>query len=54
MDRDLNAAKNLAKLADSSADSLNACGEGSAGLGHEAQVKLLSVKQEPNTLDASA
>src|SRR5262249_4130739 len=29
--RDLNAAKNLEKLADSSADSRNACGEGSAG-----------------------
>jgi putative transposase len=54
IDRDLNAAKNLAKLADSSADSQNACGEGGAGLGHEAQVKLLSAKQEPNTLDASA
>jgi putative transposase len=54
IDRDLNAAKNLEKLADSSTDSLNACGEDSAGLGREAQVKLLSGKQEPNTLDASA
>jgi putative transposase len=54
IDRDLNAAKNLEKLAASSVDSLNACGEGSAGLGREAQVKLLSGKQEPNTLNASA
>jgi putative transposase len=54
IDRDLNAAKNLEKLADSSADSLNACGEGSSGLGHVAQVKLPSGKQEPDTLDASA
>jgi putative transposase len=54
MHRDLNAAKNLEKLADSSADSLNACGEGSAGLGREAQVKLPSLKQEPNTFYASA
>jgi putative transposase len=54
IDRDLNAAKTLEKLAASSVDSLNACGEGSAGLGREAQVKLLSGKQEPNTLNASA
>ena len=31
LDRDLNAAKNLAKLADSSSDSQNACGEASSG-----------------------
>jgi putative transposase len=49
IDRDLNAALNLAKLADSSADSLNACGEGSAGGSLWAGVKLPSVKQEPNT-----
>jgi putative transposase len=54
MDRDLNAAKNLEKLADSSADSVNASGEGSAGGGRQAVVELPSVKQEPNTLDASA
>jgi putative transposase len=54
MDRDLNAAKNLAKLAESSADSVNACGEGSAGGGRQAIVELPSLKQEPNTLDASA
>src|SRR5262245_47492865 len=50
LDRDLNAAKNLEKLADSSADSRNAGGEGSAGGGLWADVKLPSVKQEPNTL----
>jgi putative transposase len=54
MDRDLNAAKNLEKLADSSADSQNACGEGSAGLGRQAPVKLPLVKQEPNTFYVSA
>jgi putative transposase len=51
IDRDLNAAINLAnfaKLAGSSPDNANACGEGSTGLGHEAQVKRPSVKQEPN------
>jgi putative transposase len=53
MDRDLNAAKNLEQLAGSSSDSQNACGEGSAGLGRPAQVKLPSVKQEPNTCSAS-
>jgi transposase len=54
MDRDLNAAINLAQLAGSSPDSLNACGEGSAGLGRPAQVKLPSLKQEPNAFSASA
>jgi hypothetical protein len=49
MDRDLNAAKNLEKLAESSPDSRNACGEGSADAGLWAGVKLPSVKQEPNT-----
>jgi putative transposase len=49
MDRDLNAAKNLEKLAGSSPDSLNACGGGSAGLGRQAPVKLPSMKQEPDT-----
>jgi putative transposase len=53
MDRDLNAAINLAKLADSSSESQNACGEGSAGLGHVALVKLPLVKQEPDTLSPS-
>jgi putative transposase len=54
MDRDLNAATNLEQLADSSPDRVNACGEGSAGLGRAAQVKLPSVKQEPNPFSASA
>jgi putative transposase len=61
LDRDLNAAINLAKLAGSSSESLNACGEGSAGQGREALVKLPSQagtwsrrKQEPNTSCASA
>jgi len=49
LDRDLNAAINLMKLADSSPDSQNACGDASAGLSCERQVKLASVKQEPNT-----
>ena len=50
LDRDLNAALNLAKLADSSPDNANACGEGSAGAGLTADVKLPLVKQEPNTV----
>jgi putative transposase len=54
MDRDLNAVKNLEQLAESSPDSLNACGEGSAGGSLRADVELSSVKQEPNTLGASA
>jgi putative transposase len=56
LDRDLNAAINLAKLAGSSSESLNACGEESAGQGREALVQLpsqagaeLQRKQEPNT-----
>jgi putative transposase len=54
LDRDLNAAINLAKLAGSSSESRNACGEGSAGLGREAPVELPSVKQEPDSFSASA
>ena len=54
LDRDLNAAINLAKLADSSPESQNACGEGSAGQRRETWVKLSSVKQEPDAFDASA
>lgn len=46
LDRDLNAAVNLAKLADSSPDSLNACGGASAGRSCEAAVKLAPAKQE--------
>ena len=57
LDRDLNAALNLsklAKLAGSSSERQNACGEESAGLGLLAQVKLSPLKQEPNAFDASA
>jgi putative transposase len=54
LDRDLNAAINLAKLADSSTDSQNACGEGGAGASLWAGVKLPSMKQEPDTFHASA
>jgi len=54
LDRDLNAAINLAKLAGSSSESRNACGEESAGQGLAALVKLSSLKQEPNTDYASA
>jgi putative transposase len=54
LDRDLNAARNLAQLAGSSSDSQNACGVASAGLSRPAQVQLPAVKQEPNTPCASA
>jgi putative transposase len=50
LDRDLNAAINLAKLAGSSPDSPNACGEESAGQRLAALVKLSPLKQEPNAL----
>jgi putative transposase len=48
LDRDLNAAINLSKLAGSSSESENACGGESAGYGHVAAVELSSLKQEPN------
>jgi len=48
-ERDLNAAKNREQLADRSADRRNAGGEGSAGGGLWADVKLPSVTQEPDT-----
>jgi putative transposase len=57
LDRDLNAAINLAKLAKlagSSSERQNACGEESAGQRLAALVKLSPLKQEPNTFDASA
>ena len=57
VDRDLNAALNLAnaaKLAGSSSERHNACGEESAGWGLVAQVHLSPLKQEPNTFAASA
>jgi serine/threonine protein phosphatase PrpC len=50
----LHATTNREQLAESSPDSLNACGEGSAGAGLRVDVQLPSVKQEPDTLDASA
>ena len=43
-----------AKLAGSSSESQNACGEDGAGQGHAALVKLSSLKQEPDAFDASA
>jgi transposase len=46
LDRDLNAAINLAKLAGSLSDSLNACGAESAGSSRKAGVKL-SAKRGP-------
>ena len=46
LDRDLNAAINLAKLAGSLSDSLNACGADSAGSSRKAGVKL-SAKRGP-------
>lgn len=61
LDRDLNAAINLSKLADSSPESRNACGGDSAGWGRQAPVKLppqggtrARKKQEPNAGYASA
>jgi putative transposase len=54
LDRDLNAAINLAKLAGSSPDSQNACGEDGSGQRPAALVKLSPLKQEPNTFYASA
>jgi Putative transposase DNA-binding domain len=54
IDRDLNAATNLEQLAGSSPDRIHACGEGSAGLSRTAQVKLPSLKQEPNSFSAEA
>jgi putative transposase len=54
LDRDLNTAINLSKLAGSSSERQNACGEESAGWGLTAQVQLSPLKQEPNTFDASA
>jgi putative transposase len=54
LDRDLNAAINLAKLADSSPESLNACGGASAGALRKKRVKLTPAKQEPDADYASA
>ncbi len=54
LDRDLNAAINLAKLAGSSPESQNACGEDGAGQGLAALVKLSPMKQEPDAFSVSA
>jgi putative transposase len=48
LDRDLNGAMNLAKLAGSLSDSLNACGVASSDTKHKPRVKLAALKQEPN------
>jgi putative transposase len=49
LDRDLNAAINLEKLAGSLSDSQNACGVASSGTRRKPRVKLAAKKQEPNT-----
>jgi transposase len=49
MDRDLNAAINLEKLAGSSPDSQNACGAAGSGAKRKPRVQLAAVKQELNT-----
>jgi putative transposase len=49
LDRDLNAAINLSKLAGSSSDSQNACGVAGAGARSGPRVQLAAAKQEPNT-----
>jgi putative transposase len=49
LDRDLNAAINLSKLAGSSPDSLNACGAAGSGAKRKPRVQLAAMKQEPNT-----
>jgi putative transposase len=54
LDRDLNAAINLSKLAGRSSEKQNACGEESAGQRLAALVNLSPLKQEPNAFDASA
>jgi putative transposase len=54
LDRDLNAAINLSKLAGSSAERQNACGGESAGLGLATLVKLSPLQQEPDAFAASA
>jgi putative transposase len=49
LDRDLNAAINLEKLAGSSSDSQNACGAAGSGAKRKPRVQLAAVKQELNT-----
>ena len=53
LDRDLNAALKLAKLAGSSSERQNACGAGSAGLSQTAPVDLPVRMQEPDAFDTS-
>jgi len=53
LDRDLNAARNLAQLAGTSSERQNACGEESAGYGLAAVVNLSPLQQEPDPFDAS-
>ncbi|MGO8946539.1 MAG: RNA-guided endonuclease InsQ/TnpB family protein, partial [Ktedonobacterales bacterium] len=48
LDRDLNAAINLEKLAESSSDRVNACGAAGSGARSGPRVKLAAKKQEPN------
>jgi putative transposase len=50
LDRDLNAAINLERLAASSVDTLNACGGGSAGTPRTKRVKLAPMKQEADAV----
>jgi putative transposase len=50
MDRDLNAAINLERLAESSSDTGNACGGASAGRRRKATVKLAPMKQEADAV----
>jgi putative transposase len=56
IDRDLNAAKNLARLANrvapGSGETGNACGEGGAGTSGNGGVKLSSTKQEPASVSS--
>jgi putative transposase len=54
LDRDLNAAINLVKLAGSSSERQNACREDGAGQGFTALAKMSPMKQEPDAFDASA
>ena len=53
LDRDLNAVRNLATLAGSASERVNACGAGSAGLSQTAPVELAVLKQEPDAFAAA-
>jgi hypothetical protein len=54
LDRDLNAALNLATLAGSSSERQNACGEERADQSRVALVNLSPLQQEPDAFAASA